>query len=40
MPPAWARAMGIILSVNVLAGFVASLYSALVAGFVRRCEQR
>jgi hypothetical protein len=40
MPPAWARAMGIILSVNVLAGFVASLYAAVVAGLVRRLEPR
>ena len=36
--PTWARALGIIISVNVLAGFVASLYAAVIAGIVRRLE--
>jgi hypothetical protein len=36
--PTWARAVGIIISVNVLAGFVASLYAAVIAGIVRRLE--
>lgn len=40
MPPAWARMIGIIVSVNVLAGFVASLYAAIIAGIVRRLEPR
>ena len=40
IPPSWARVIGIIVSVNVLAGFVASLYSAIVAGIVRRLEPR
>ena len=40
MPPSSARAIGIIISVNVLAGFVASLYAAVIAGLVRRAEPR
>jgi hypothetical protein len=40
IPPAWARVTAIIVSVNVLAGFVASLYSAIVAGIVGRLEPR
>jgi hypothetical protein len=40
LPQGWARAIGIIVSVNVLAGFVASLYSAVIAGLVRRFEPR
>ena len=38
LPTVWARALGIVLSVNVLAGFVASLYAAIIAGIVRRAE--
>lgn len=38
LPPAWARGVGIVLSVNVLAGFVAALYAAILAGIVRRVE--
>ncbi len=38
VPPTWARGMGVIVSVNVLAGFVASLYAAVIAGVVRRVE--
>lgn len=38
MPSHWARIIGIIVSVNVLAGFVASLYAAVIAGLVRRAE--
>jgi hypothetical protein len=40
IPPPWARIAGIIISVNVLAGFVASLYSAIIAGIVSRFEPR
>ncbi len=40
VPPSSARAIGIIVSVNVLAGFVASLYAAVIAGLVRRAEPR
>jgi hypothetical protein len=32
--------MGVIVSVNVLAGFVASLYAAVIAGVVRRVESQ
>jgi hypothetical protein len=35
-----ARAIGIVVSVNVLAGFVASVYAALIAGAVRVLEER
>lgn len=35
-----ARVAGIFISVNVLAGFVASLYSALIATLVRWAEER
>jgi hypothetical protein len=38
LPPTWSRTLGIIVSVNILAGFVASLYAALIAGIVRRIE--
>lgn len=38
LPLPAARALGIIISVNVLAGFVASLYAAVIAGLVRRVE--
>ena len=34
----WARLIGIAVSVNVLAGFVASVYAALIASAVRRAE--
>lgn len=40
VPPQWARVLGIVISVNVLAGFVAALYAALIAGVVRRIEPR
>lgn len=40
VPPQWARVLGIVISVNVLAGFVAALYAALIAGMVRRIEPR
>lgn len=36
----WARAVGTIISVNVLTGFVASVYAAMVASFVRGLERR
>jgi hypothetical protein len=38
MPSAWARVLAIVVSVNVLAGFVAALYAAIIAGLVRRAE--
>ena len=34
----WARLAGIVISVNVLSGFVSALYAALIAGGVRRAE--
>lgn len=40
MATTWARALGIVLSVNVLAGFVAALYAALIARAVRGLEAR
>lgn len=40
MPSAWASAMGIVVSVNVLAGFVAALYAAAIASVVRGAESR
>lgn len=40
LPLAWARVVGVIVSVNVLAGFVASLYAAIIAGLIRRFEPR
>ncbi len=39
MPEVWARVLGIVLSVNVLAGFVAALYAAIIAGIVGRIER-
>ncbi len=35
----WARVVGVLISVNVLTGFVASLYAALIATAVRRAEE-
>lgn len=35
----WARLLGIVISVNVLTGFVAALYAALIASAVRRAER-
>lgn len=40
MPLPYARIVGVIISVNVLAGFVAAFYAALVASIVRWCERR
>ena len=40
MPQPWARAIGIVVSVNVLAGFVASLYAAVISGLVRMIDPR
>lgn len=40
MEPDWARIVGIVVSVNVLAGFVASVYAALIAAVVRAAEDR
>ena len=34
----WARLVGIVISVNVLSGFVSALYAAIIAGGVRRAE--
>jgi hypothetical protein len=39
MPTAWARTLGIVISVNVLAGFVAALYAAIIASVVRSLER-
>lgn len=38
MDESWARIAGIIVSVNVLSGFVSALYAALIAAGVRRAE--
>ncbi len=38
MPASWARVLGIVLSVNVLAGFVAAIYAAIIAACVRKAE--
>jgi hypothetical protein len=35
----WARIVGIVVSVNVLSGFVSAVYAALVAQAVRRSEE-
>jgi hypothetical protein len=39
MDKEWARAVAIVISVNVLSGFVASLYAAIIASGVRRAEE-
>jgi hypothetical protein len=38
MDKEWARIVGIVVSVNVLTGFVASLYAAIIASVVRGAE--
>lgn len=40
LPPDWARAVGVVISVNMLTGFVAALYAALIASAVRWAEAR
>jgi hypothetical protein len=35
----WARLVGVVISVNVLSGFVASVYAALIAAMVRAAEE-
>jgi hypothetical protein len=35
----WARLIGVAISINVLTGFVASVYAALIAAAVRRAEE-
>jgi hypothetical protein len=39
MSQEWARLVGIVISVNVLTGFVASVYAALIAACVRTAEE-
>ena len=39
MPPEWARLVAIAVSVNVLTGFVASVYAAVIAAIVRTAEE-
>ena len=39
LPPNWAQVVGIFISVNVLAGFVAAVYAAIIASFVRTAEK-
>jgi hypothetical protein len=39
MSQEWARLVGIVVSVNVLTGFVASVYAALIAAIVRTAEE-
>src|SRR5690606_35481583 len=38
--PQVARAVGVLVSVNVLTGFVASLYAMVIVDLVRRAEER
>ena len=38
MDEQWARLVGVVVSVNVLSGFVSALYAAIIAGGVRRAE--
>jgi hypothetical protein len=38
LPAQWAQVAGVFISVNVLAGFVAAVYAALIASAVRRAE--
>lgn len=40
MQPEWARAVAIVVSVNVLTGFVASVYATVIAAVVRAAEER
>lgn len=40
LPPDWARVAGVLASVNVLAGFVAAVYAAIIAAMVRGAEAR
>ncbi len=40
MPEAWARIASIVVSVNVLTGFVAAVYAATIAACVRAAEER
>jgi hypothetical protein len=40
MSQEWARLIGIVVSVNVLTGFVASVYAAVIAALVRGAEER
>jgi hypothetical protein len=40
MSKEWAQLLGIIVSVNVLAGFVAAVYAAVIASGVRAAEKR
>lgn len=35
----WARIVGIAISVNVLTGFVASVYASIIAAMVRTAEE-
>jgi hypothetical protein len=39
LSPEWARLVGIVVSVNVLAGFVASVYATVIAAVVRTAEE-
>lgn len=39
MSEEWARLVGIVVSVNVLTGFVASVYAAVIAAIVRTAEE-
>jgi len=38
MSPEWARVVGVVISVNVLTGFVASVYAAVIATVVHAAE--
>ena len=38
LDPQWARLVGVVISVNVLSGFVSAVYAALIADAVRKAE--
>ncbi len=38
LDPQWARLVGVVISVNVLSGFVSAVYAALIADAVRQAE--
>ncbi len=38
MDEEWARLVGIVVSVNVLSGFVSAVYAAIIAAGVRKAE--
>lgn len=39
MPPDWAQIASLIVSVNILTGFIVAIYALVIAEAVRRCER-